>query len=110
MNATSLAGDRPLPRDPGERQIGDPHGPRPPSDFEDDHVAGRELFRPELVLVGPPAFGQRHVLEQTDEVRTGLAGVSRQEDAARGSVIGGESCLLRRSSIKRPFCLLLRSA
>ena len=28
----------------------------------------------------------------------------------RGSVSGGESCVLRRSSIKRPFCLLLRSA
>ena len=107
VNATSLAGRRALPRAPGERQIGDPHDPRPTSDVEDDPVGGRDRFRLELVLVGPPAFGQRHVLEQTDEAPTGLAGVSRQEHAARGSVIGGESCLVRRSSIKGPFPLPL---
>ena len=86
VNAT--ARDWPLPRDPGERLIGDPHGPSPTSDVQDDPVGGRDRFRLELVLLGPPAFGQRHVLEQTDKVRTGLAGVSRQEHAACGSVIG----------------------
>ena len=42
------------------------------------------------MLVGPPAFGQRHLLEQTDVTPIGLADVSRQHHAARGIGPGAE--------------------
>ena len=53
-------------------------------------LLGRDVFRLELVLVGPPAFGQRHLLEQTDVMPIGLADVSRQQQAARGIGPGAE--------------------
>jgi hypothetical protein len=74
----------------GEREIGNPHGPRFIPEVESDRVLGGKVLRLEHVAIVLPRFGQGDVLAQANVMVIRLIDKSTEPDPARGIGLGAE--------------------